>query len=176
MKVLNIWFLSRRGKTTVQRGTMLSLLTICAAIFLFIPWQVAYLGCWVLHLCTCATARQQQHDAAYGSRMEAVPLTNTRRSSAEDHGAMSPTLPPRKPPSEFVIRQSNLNHSLHMLLLMTWLLPFTGPVLAVWVRTLLTAGFATPFDSDHNFISVLPFLILVDYASWTPGRLFERSE
>jgi hypothetical protein len=105
---------------------MLSLLTICAAIFLFIPWQVAYLGCWVLHLYTCATARQHQQEVAHGSRTDAVPMTNTRRDSAEDHGAMSPTLPPRKPPSEFIIRQSNLNHSLHMLLLMTWLLPFTS--------------------------------------------------
>lgn len=160
----------------MQKGTMLSVLTICAAIFLFIPWQVAYLGCWVLHLYTCATARQFQLDAAFSSRSDAVPLTNTRRSSAEDQGGMSPTLPGRKPPSEFIIKQSNLNHSLHMLLLMTWLLPFTGPVLAVWVRTLLTAGFATPFDSDHNFISVLPFLILVDYASWTPSLLFERAK
>lgn len=173
---MNIEFRSRKGRPTVQRGTILSLLTICAAIFLFIPWQVAFLGCWVLHLYTCATARQHQKEVAHGSKTDAVPMTNTRRDSAEDHGAMSPTLPPRKPPSEFIIRQSNLNHSLHMLLLMTWLLPFTAPILAVWVRTLLTAGFATPFDSDHNFISVLPFLILVDYASWTPGRLFERAE
>ena len=155
---------------------MLSILTICAAIFLFIPWQVAYLGCWMLHLYTCASARQLQLDAVSYSRTEAVPLANTRRDSAEDQGRMSPTLPGRKPPSEVVIKQSNLNHSLHLLLLMTWLLPFTGPVLTVWVRTLLTAGFATPFDSDHNFISVLPFLILVDYASWTPGRLFERAQ
>jgi len=54
------------------------------------------------------------------------------------------------------------------------LLPLTAPVLAVWVRTLLTAGLTTPFDGDHNFLGVLPFLVLTDFASWTPGRLFER--
>ena len=49
-----------------------------------------------------------------------------------------------------------------MLLFMTWLLPLSAPILAVWVRTLFTAGFTTPFDGDHNFLHVLPFLILVD--------------
>ena len=58
---------------------------------------------------------------------------------------------------------------------MIWLLPFTVPVLAVWVRTLLTAGLTTPFDRDHNFLAIVPFLVLTDFASWTPGRLFERS-
>lgn len=57
---------------------------------------------------------------------------------------------------------------------MTWLLPLAAPVLAVWVRTLLTAGLTTPFDGDHNFLAVVPFLVLTDFASWTPGRLFER--
>ncbi len=49
---------------------------------------------------------------------------------------------------------------------MTWLLPLAAPVLAVWVRTLLTAGITTPFDGDHNVFNVLPFLILVD-PGWT---------
>ena len=53
--------------------------------------------------------------------------------------------------------------------MMTWLLPLAAPVLAVWVRTLFTAGFTTPFDGDHNVLYVLPFVILVDSAwgrSW----------
>lgn len=45
---------------------------------------------------------------------------------------------------------------------MTWLLPLAAPILAVWVRTLFTAGFTTPFDGGHNFLRVLPFLMLVD--------------
>ncbi|KAJ3555841.1 hypothetical protein NM688_g2357 [Phlebia brevispora] len=40
----------------------------------------------------------------------------------------------------------------HLLLLMTWLLPLAAPVLAVWVRTLYTAGLTTPFDGDHNVL------------------------
>jgi glycosylphosphatidylinositol deacylase len=61
-----------------------------------------------------------------------------------------------------------------VLLLLTWLLPLTAPVLAVWVRTLATAG-PIALDSigtgDHNFLSVAPYLILVEYASWAHGSL-----
>jgi len=37
------------------------------------------------------------------------------------------------------------------------------------VRTLATAGWATPFDGDHNFLYVAPFLFFVDWA-WTCVR------
>jgi hypothetical protein len=66
------------------------------------------------------------------------------------------------------------NHNMHLLLLMTWLLPLAAPVLAAWVRTLVTAGITTPFDGDHVFLNVAPFLILVDFASWHSRALFER--
>jgi len=74
------------------------------------------------------------------------------------------------------IKKDNLNLNMHLLLLMTWLLPLTAPVLAVWVRTLLTAGYTTPFDGDHNFLAALPFLVMTDFASWTPGKLFEKTK
>lgn len=57
------------------------------------------------------------------------------------------------------------NHNLLLLLWMTWLLPLVAPVLAVWVRTLITAGIAVPFESDHNFLNVAPFVILVEFLS-----------
>jgi len=66
------------------------------------------------------------------------------------------------------------HHNKHLLLLMTWLLPLVVPTLAVWVRTLATAGLTTPFDGDHFFPKVAPFLVLVDFASWTTGPLFEK--
>lgn len=59
---------------------------------------------------------------------------------------------------------------------MTWLLPLVAPVLAVWVRTLATAGLTTPFDGDHNVWAVAPWLILVDYASWTQSSLLSREK
>lgn len=45
---------------------------------------------------------------------------------------------------------------------MTWLLPLAAPVLAVWVRTIQTAGYTTPFNGDHNVFKVAPVLVLVD--------------
>lgn len=53
----------------------------------------------------------------------------------------------------------------HLLLLITWLLPLSMPVLAVWVRTLMTAGYTAPFNGDHNVFKVAPFLVLVEFAS-----------
>jgi len=52
-----------------------------------------------------------------------------------------------------------------LLLLLFWLLPFAAPVLAVWVRTLQTAGFTVPFDGDHSILSVLPWLLLGEAAA-----------
>jgi len=37
------------------------------------------------------------------------------------------------------------------------------------VRTLSTAGYTTPFDGDHNFLYVAPWLLVVDWA-WTCVR------
>lgn len=69
---------------------------------------------------------------------------------------------PPTPPS------TSSNDAEHVLLLLTWLLPLTAPVLAVWVRTLATAGpiaLGSVGMGDHNFLSVAPYLVLVEYAS-----------
>lgn len=140
----------RSENSGIPTSTILSLIVVCGAVFLFIPWQVTYLGCWLLHLYTCA------------SSMQTLKLQGT--------GRVGPgTMDARE------VKQNNLNYNLHLLLLMTWLLPLTAPVLAVWVRTLLTAGYTTPFDGDHNFLAVLPFLILADFSSWAPGKLFDTT-
>jgi hypothetical protein len=59
-----------------------------------------------------------------------------------------------------------------MLLLLTWLLPFTAPILVVWVRTLQTAGYTVPFDGDHNILAILPWLLLGEAVA--SGRTFHR--
>lgn len=151
-------------------------MTICILIFTFVPWQVAYLGCWLLLLHTCATSQRALASHVQRSPNVAIPLVqfSGRRESEEeitnDRSALE-----RHSSSLYELKRDNLNHNLHFLLLMTWLLPLMAPVLAVWVRTLLTAGLTTPFDGDHNFLAVMPFLVLTDFASRTPGQLFERS-
>ncbi|EGO27743.1 hypothetical protein SERLADRAFT_461706 [Serpula lacrymans var. lacrymans S7.9] len=70
------------------------------------------------------------------------------------------------PSPQLHITSTNVyNQNTHILLLLTWLLPLAAPVLAVWVRTLLTAGYTTPFNGDHNFLKVAPVLVLVEYTS-----------
>ena len=170
---------SRRETVSVPRSTAISLMTICVLIFFFVPWQAVYFSCFLLYLDTCASSQRELASIIQRSRIVAVPLvqfTNLRendevtdfrtpyhRSSLERHSS-----------GLHELKRDNVNHNLHFLLLMTWLLPFTAPVLAVWLRTLLTAGLTKPFDGDHNFLAVIPFLVLTDFSSWTPGRLLER--
>ncbi|KAF9464808.1 GPI-inositol-deacylase [Collybia nuda] len=161
----------RREDFRVHRSTVVSMCLIFALIFLLVPWQVAYLGCWVIHLYTCASLNQP--DSFPGGSLTpgvaAIPLIRVHDTDADSEDD-SQTVPVR----DEQYRINNRNHNMHLLLLMTWLLPLAAPVLAVWVRTLFTAGFTTPFDGDHNFLNVAPFLILVDFASWNAGPLFER--
>jgi glycosylphosphatidylinositol deacylase len=144
-----------KSETGITRTTvLLSMFLDLILVAFIIPWQVAFLISWSIHLVTCAT----YFPSAPGD---------------------SSTPPPRtRSPSPRRKTQQNQNPSQHdaehLLLLMTWLLPLTAPVLAVWARTLFTAGLgaAIAAGGDHNVLSVAPFLVLVDLASWTRDALF----
>ncbi|KAL1734367.1 PGAP1-like protein-domain-containing protein [Schizophyllum commune] len=150
---------SRPEKQRIGRYTALSMGLVFILITFFVPWQVAYLGCWLIHLYTCATSRPPPARAT-SPALETIALA----SRDEDVDAIAE----HRQQKEDINRH---NHSMHILLLMTWLLPLSAPVLVVWVRTLATAGLTTPFDGDHFFGNVAPFLVLVDFASWTRGPL-----
>lgn len=138
---------------------------IFALIFFFIPWQVAYLCCWLIHLRSCASDRSILSEPVLQPGV-AVPLLTRNEPSVREGSD--------RPPQHRSFK-SNSNHKAHLLLLMTWLLPLAAPVLVVWVRTLVTAGLTTPFDGDHFFFNVAPFLILVDFASWTSRPLLQKN-
>lgn len=153
------------------RSTVLSMCIIFILIFFFIPWQVAYLGCWVYQFLTCAT----------GERVSSSP----GRNPVENHPLVDRSVPIEEaddvPPSRtdqrknhLFIQRDNYHLNCHILLFMTWLLPLAAPVLAVWVRTLFTAGLTTPFDGDHFFLNAAPFLVLVDFSSWTSSPILRR--
>lgn len=165
---------SRKENVGVPRSTVVSLIVICILIFMFVPWQVAYLGCWLLHLHTSASSQRELASLIQRSRTVAVPLVRFSGRRESDETTDDRSSLERQSSGWYELKRDNVNHNLHFLLLMTWLLPLTAPVLAVWVRTLLTAGLTTPFDGDHNFLAVIPFLVLTDFASWAPGRLLER--
>jgi GPI inositol-deacylase len=138
------------------------MLFILLLIFLLVPWQVAFLGAWAILLYTCATSPRHAGTASETSLAASSGIDNEPRRGSD--GNKSETLS--------VADQHDLDR--HVLLLLTWLLPLVAPVLAVWVRTLFTAGWITPFDGDHNPLVVAPFLVLVDFASRTNGPLLPR--
>ncbi|OSD04507.1 GPI-inositol-deacylase [Trametes coccinea BRFM310] len=172
----------RRRADFAARGplaTLASMGLIFFVIFILVPWQVAFLGCWLIHVYTCAASladlshqqgqRSLEPEAVPLVRLmpsaEAAPDERETRQAATAHTAL--------------LQQANV-HS-HILLFTTWLLPLVAPVLAVWVRTLATAGFTTPFDGDHNFLYVAPFLVLVEALSGADAdryvkALFERRD
>lgn len=150
-------------------------------IFILVPWQVAFLGCWLIHFYTCAAslaelALVQTHSP---SGAEAVPLV--RLPSESNPGTDSPSSErPEEEPSlqrspDRLYELQTVNAHLHLLLFMTWLLPLVAPVLAVWVRTLATAGLTTPFDGDHNFLYVAPFLVLVEALSGSDADQYAKA-
>jgi glycosylphosphatidylinositol deacylase len=108
----------RAGRTALVSAALVALV-----VLLLVPWQVAFVGCWLLLFHATAAA------AAAGA-----PYVHE-----------------------------------HVLLLLTWLLPLAAPVLAVWARTLVTAGYTTPFGADHNVLYALPFLVLADALSAPAG-------
>ncbi|KAF9782201.1 PGAP1-like protein-domain-containing protein [Thelephora terrestris] len=155
---------TRRLRTTIGSISIVFLL-----IFFFVPWQVAFLGSYLIifhttvsSACSLPTWRRTSHKSKTSS-LNAYPPSPA-----------SPPLPPRLSSharAEKKLNNQIYNHTLlaYLLLLGTLLLPLSAPVLAVWVRTLSTAGYATPFNGDHNFLYVAPWLLLADWA-WTCTR------
>jgi len=162
----------------LRRSTAVSMGLVLLLIFLFVPWQVAFLGCWIIQLLHCAAHLQDGRASSMANiPMEAIPLrlqtgdgdgdgdscerigNGELESSAIHDTCRSPTAHAQ------ACRAAThaFHQNAHILLLLTWLLPLTAPVLAVWVRTLLTAGYTTPFNGDHNVVKVAPILWLVDY-------------
>jgi glycosylphosphatidylinositol deacylase len=124
-------------------------------VAVIVPWQVAFLVCWIIHLVTCAT---------YIAPTSGDVQTPVRSLFVRN----SPAPPP-----------ASRSDADHVLLLLTWLLPLTVPVLAVWVRTLVNAGpiaLGSVGIGDHNFLSVAPYVILVEYASRTREPLLSRDK
>ncbi|KZT24547.1 PGAP1-domain-containing protein [Neolentinus lepideus HHB14362 ss-1] len=171
MRRLTMIFGRPREDTSVRRNTILSISLVFVLIFFFVPWQVAFLGNWFIFLWVCGT-KSLEISGASSPRVEAVPLVHRAGTMASNTCSRNDDDNVTDSSRARAIVQSTHNFYLHFLLLKTLLLPLVAPVLAVWVRTLYTAGLTTPFDGDHNFLFVAPWLILVDYTSWASGGDF----
>lgn len=170
---------------------------ISLLVILFVPWQIAFIACYLIHLHTCAKlARRKPYPGSVPSlrstpTTESLPLRKRSVSQEDDiqeseineieHSEV-PRIQDVSLDQGFAAAMDALDadqvyhENTHLLLLMTWLLPLSAPVLAVWVRTLMTAGYTTPFNSDHNIFKVAPFLVLVDCAGRSRSPLLSRGK
>ncbi|OJA08129.1 hypothetical protein AZE42_04157 [Rhizopogon vesiculosus] len=166
----------------VSRNTIISMVFISLLVILLVPWQVAFIGCWLIHLHTCASSAHRKPypgsvPSLRSTPTESLPLREYSGHREEDiqdtemkEIKLSEVLKIRDVPldqrlaaaADALDANQAYHENMHLLLLMTWLLPLSMPVLAVWVRTLMTAGYMTPFNGDHNVFKVAPFLVLVD--------------
>ncbi|GBE79854.1 GPI inositol-deacylase [Sparassis crispa] len=153
-------FRKPREDTGSRTNALLSMALVCLLIFILVPWQVAFLGCYVYHFYTCVARLPRTPDASPASPSTPV----TADMTPVGNGA---------PPTRLVAELSVQSQHEYLLLLMTWLLPLAAPILAVWVRTLATAGIMARWDADHNVFCVAPFLVAVEFAS-VGGSLFQR--
>lgn len=177
--------------TLPSHGSKLKSTNLAAVVVLLfcvatlIPYQVAFVTTWLILLWTCASAPAQLTVAEPESSSSGVkepfmdtldipllpnaPDANLRsRSRSNSPTEVSSQGVPRadssfrssSPSARASLDASNL--AKHVLLLQTLLVPLKAPVLAVWIRTLASAGYTTPFDGDHNILMVLPWLGLME--------------
>ena len=159
-----------------RRNWMISMAIVFLIIFLVVPWQVAYLGCWIFQFyITITTEKPLQSGSSSIPLMSRTVDQVTDSPIAEDYPAVSPVSETAEATEiKPVDGDKEKGSNEYLLLLMTWLLPLAAPVLAVWVRTLATAGLTTPFDGDHNFLYVAPFILLLDLGPSVSGFLCTR--
>ena len=149
----------RRERPTTKRH-ITSILGILVLVWTLVPYQVAFLATFFLHIASASTPKVPPPTSNSYARLTARSRSPTRSARSRSPSA-SPSLATLKRHQD----ATRLAQDEHLLLLLLWLLPFTAPVLAVWVRTMQTAGFMVPFEGDHNILSVLPWLLLGEAAA-----------
>ncbi|KAG2157116.1 PGAP1-like protein-domain-containing protein [Suillus clintonianus] len=180
----------------MSRSTVVSIIFISLLVFLFVPWQIAFIGCWLIHLHTCANSAHRKPYPGSAPSLRSTPtesLPLRERFDGHEQDTQDAETNEIAPSEELEIQDMRRPQGLatitdtldiiqahhentHLLLLMTWLLPLSMPVLAVWVRTLMTAGYTAPFNGDHNVFKVAPFLVLVDCTSRRKSALLSHGK
>ncbi|KAG9049980.1 GPI inositol deacylase [Tulasnella sp. UAMH 9824] len=156
-----------------------------------IPHQVAFVISWLMILWTSATRSKstatpqetapapspRQNPSARDALEPPIPLSSVRvpspsptrrRSTPEPEAPKSRPValaelppPPGDGPTPLTV-SNDFALVQHVLLLQAFLFPTQGAVLAVWIRTLVTAGFTTPFNGDHNIFLAIFWLVLAE--------------
>ncbi|KAJ7167587.1 PGAP1-like protein-domain-containing protein [Mycena filopes] len=132
-KLGRVGFRRRREDTSVHRSTIISMCLIFLLIFLFVPWQVAFLGCWAIHLYNCAASK------VHVAHVTSIPDVIRR--------------PVAPPPAHLA---GNHNHNMHLLLLMT----FERALSVRWAFVCLAAA-AFLLGSRKDLFLVIGLVVLV---------------
>ncbi|KAG8760456.1 GPI inositol deacylase [Serendipita sp. 396] len=140
---------SPSGEQRTSKRWILSIAIIVLLVAVVVPFQVAFMIVFMIQLSVCGTPGMSLNTTKLDSPISSSPTPDGLR-------------------KEHIKRTQNF----HFLLLLTWLLPFAGPILVVWIRTLQTAGYTVPFDGDHNVIVILPWILLGEATA--SGRTFRR--
>jgi GPI inositol-deacylase len=157
--VYSLSIYDRQERLTTKRHIG-SIIAILVLVWTLVPYQVAFLATFSLHLASASTPK-----APPPTSNSYVRLTNRSRSLSRSARSRSPSTSPSLATLKLHQDAARLAQDGHLLLLLLWLLPFAAPVLAVWIRTLQTAGLTVPFDGDHNILSILPWLLLGEAAA-----------
>lgn len=141
---------NEQEERSTSKRWIASIVFITILVATFVPFQVAFMVVFMAQLAACS--------------VQPIPPASVRPSSPVT--SSSPT------PETWRRQETNQSANFHILLLLTWLLPFAAPILVVWIRTLQTAGYTVPFDGDHNILAILPWLLLGEAVA--SGRTFHR--
>jgi glycosylphosphatidylinositol deacylase len=147
--------IANREERKTSKRWIASILLVVLLVATIIPFQVALMIVFLIQFSLCSMPEPQLQ-----------PSSNSKEERREP--GSSPT------PEQFRQQDNKQVANFHILILLTWLLPFAAPILVVWIRTLQTAGYTVPFNGDHNIFIILPWLLLGEATA--SGRNFLREK
>ncbi len=146
---------------------------ILLLVLFIIPHQVAFVITWLISIRECALARHVLPTQVV-NRDTAISLVTSDKPELKPSDDRQGVTESRSFVHRVLANDSDSQNMYHtIILLQTLLIPLQAPVLAVWIRTIVTAGISTPFSGDHNVLAVCFWLLVVDRQ--VNGSLWRRS-
>ncbi|ANZ75211.1 BA75_02454T0 [Komagataella pastoris] len=141
-----------------QKKKVIGFVALLCLIPIYVPYQFAFIICTVVQA------------------ILSIKIAFRKEISDPSESLTSPSSPSETPvqDSSFDSKRVNLqNYNVSLLMLMLWILPINVPILIVWIHN-FSVNWPTPFSSHHNFLAVLPIMLLVQ--SNVQGKMIPRME
>lgn len=171
---------SKQGIFNRRRAIGTALLI--GSIPLYLPFQFAYIVCIVVqaivvirNFAYMIKASRAQELSEKGQDPANIFSKATSNSSSKTATASSIPVPSTKSETSYPVSISSainnsksssqvyenfINFNVTLFMLMFWILPINIPVLVVWIHN-FSLKWATPFSSHHNFLAVIPIVLLI---------------